>query len=233
MEDRYKVSASNSCGSEKKINYDVVNKELFEKWRATGREEYYQKIIITNARLCYYQASKFSNTGYDIDDLTAEGVIGLIKAVNTFDITKEIKFVTYASRCIENEMLMYMRRNKKNKDVLSMEGSICYDSDGHELKFADILGTDDDEVINAAINGVLDNGIDDEIERTMDICSLSVIEKRILNLRFGLGEREPLTQKETSVVVGYSQSYISRVEKRAKTKILKSNKHHLRDYYHG
>lgn len=165
-------------------------------------------LIERNLRLVVYIARKFENTGVGVEDLISIGTIGLIKAVNTFDPDKKIKLATYASRCIENEILMYLRRNSKVRSEISFDEPLNIDWDGNELLLSDILGTDNDLIYHY---------IEDEVDKellTLAMRKLTNREKKIMELRFGLyggGER---TQKEVADMLGISQSYISRLEKR-------------------
>ena len=165
-------------------------------------------LIERNLRLVVYIARKFENTGIHIDDLVSIGTIGLIKAVNTFDPHKNIKLATYASKCIENEILMFLRRNNKVKAEVSFDEPLNVDWDGNELLLSDVLGTDNDLVLK---------DIEAEVERKLlytAIEKLSRRERKIMELRFGLLGQEEKTQKEVAVLLGISQSYISRLEKR-------------------
>ena len=165
-------------------------------------------LIEHNLRLVVYIAKKFENTGINIEDLVSIGTIGLIKAVNTFDPQKNIKLATYASRCIENEILMYLRRNMKTKIEVSLDEPLNIDWDGNELLLSDILGTEGDMIYKQ---------IEEEVEKKLlsqAILKLSPREKRIIQLRFGLEDGNEKTQKEVADVLGISQSYISRLEKR-------------------
>ena len=177
----------------------------------TGQEEEAKSVLIEhNLRLVVYIAKKFDNTGVGVEDLISIGTIGLIKAINTFDPVKNIKLATYASRCIENEILMYLRRNSKTKMEVSIDEPLNVDWDGNELLLSDILGTDSD---------VISKDIEDEIDRKMlnkAMETLSDREKLIIRLRFGIGgeESEEKTQKEVADLLGISQSYISRLEKK-------------------
>ncbi|MFI3210631.1 MAG: RNA polymerase sporulation sigma factor SigE [Peptostreptococcaceae bacterium] len=168
-----------------------------------------QTLIERNLRLVVYISRKFENTGIDIEDLISIGTIGLIKAVNTFKLNKNIKLATYASRCIENEILMYLRKNSKKKVEVSLDEPLNIDLDGNELLLSDILGTENDEIYKI---------IEEEIDRdllVMALDSLSEREKQIMELRFSLNNssREK-TQKEVASMLGISQSYISRLEKK-------------------
>ena len=165
-------------------------------------------LIERNLRLVVYIARKFENTGIGIEDLVSIGSIGLIKAVNTFDPNKKIKLATYASRCIENEILMYLRRNSRTKSEVSLDEPLNIDWDGNELLLSDILGTESD---------IIYKSIEKDVERSLlfsAMARLSPREKVIMELRFGLSGRPEKTQKEVAEILGISQSYISRLEKR-------------------
>lgn len=165
-------------------------------------------LIERNLRLVVYIARKFENTGINIEDLISIGTIGLIKAVNTFNPEKKIKLATYASRCIENEILMYLRRNNKIRSEISFDEPLNIDWDGNELLLSDILGTDDD-IITRDIEANVDKKL---LLKALD--RLSDREKQIMELRFGLIGGEEKTQKDVADMLGISQSYISRLEKR-------------------
>lgn len=165
-------------------------------------------LIERNLRLVVYIARKFENTGIGVEDLVSIGTIGLIKAVNTFNPDKKIKLATYASKCIENEILMYLRRNSKIKSEISFDEPLNIDWDGNELLLSDILGTDNDTIFK-----YLEEEIDKEL-LNQAIGRLSKREKKIMELRFGLMNGEEKTQKEVADLLGISQSYISRLEKR-------------------
>lgn len=167
-------------------------------------------LIEHNLRLVVYIAKKFDNTGVGVEDLISIGTIGLIKSINTFNPEKNIKLATYASRCIENEILMYLRRNSKTRLEVSIDEPLNVDWDGNELLLSDILGTDED---------VIYRNIENEVERkllTKAISKLSERERTIINLRFGLNSLDgaEMTQKEVANLLGISQSYISRLEKK-------------------
>lgn len=165
-------------------------------------------LIEHNLRLVVYVARRFENTGICIDDLISIGTIGLIKAINTFNPGKNIKLATYASRCIENEILMYLRKNNNTKSEVSIDEPLNIDWDGNELLLSDILGTDSDDI---------HKNIDDEVDRQLlglAMQKLSSREKTIMELRFGLSGHREQTQKEVADMLGISQSYISRLEKR-------------------
>lgn len=167
-----------------------------------------QLLIEHNLRLVVYIAKRFENTGIGLEDLISLGTIGLIKAVNTFNADKNIKLATYASRCIENEILMYLRKTNNQKTEISFDEPLNTDWDGNELLLSDVLGTDEDEVCRP---------LEDDADRQMlweSIATLSARERTIIELRFGLGGHNEYTQKEVAQIMGISQSYISRLEKR-------------------
>lgn len=177
-------------------------------------------LIEHNLRLVVYIAKKFDNTGVGVEDLISIGTIGLIKSVNTYNPDKNIKLATYASRCIENEILMYLRRNNKTKLEVSIDEPLNVDWDGNELLLSDILGTDED---------VIYRDLESEVERKLllkAINKLSDRERLIINLRFGLNSRdgEEMTQKEVANLLGISQSYISRLEKKIMKRLQKEIK---------
>lgn len=177
----------------------------------TEADQKAKKLLIEhNLRLVVYIAKKFDNTGIGVEDLISIGTIGLIKAINTFNPQKKIKLATYASRCIENEILMYLRRNNKTKLEVSIDEPLNVDWDGNELLLSDILGTEED---------VIYRGIESEVEHKLlkeAISKLTEREKTIINLRFGLDASigREMTQKEVAELLGISQSYISRLEKK-------------------
>ena len=188
--------------------------KIMEQLRA-GDEDVKQKLIERNLRLVVYIARKFENTGVCVEDLISIGTIGLIKAVNTFDAEKRIKLATYASRCIENEILMYLRRSCKLKLEVSLDEPLNVDWDGNELLLSDILGTDADAIYR---------GIEDEVDKellSLAMKKLTPREKKIMELRFGLYGNREYTQKQVADMMGISQSYISRLEKHI-IKLLKS-----------
>ena len=169
-----------------------------------------KRLIEHNLRLVVYIAKKFDNTGVGVEDLISIGTIGLIKAINTFNPEKKIKLATYASRCIENEILMYLRRNNKTKLEVSIDEPLNVDWDGNELLLSDILGTEEDTIYK---------DLENEAERKLLIKSLSHLsgrEQMIIKMRFGIGmpDGEEKTQKEVADILGISQSYISRLEKK-------------------
>ena len=165
-------------------------------------------LIEHNLRLVVYLAKKHENTGYDLDDLVSIGSIGLIKGINTYKLDKNIKLATYASRCIANEILMFLRKNKKRKTEISFEDALNYDSEGNELHLEDILGTEDDLVskeYEEKVNKIL---LQKELEKLKDR------DKQIMIMRYGLNNTKEYTQKEVADLLGISQSYISRIEKK-------------------
>ena len=184
----------------------------------TDREKEAKALLIEhNLRLVVYIAKKFDNTGVGVEDLISIGTIGLIKAINTFNPVKNIKLATYASRCIENEILMYLRRNSRTKMEVSIDEPLNVDWDGNELLLLDILGTDDD---------VISRKMEDEVEISLlgkAISKLSPREQTIIRLRFGLNNEDgkEKTQKEVADLLGISQSYISRLEKRIMKRLKK------------
>lgn len=182
-------------------------KALLEKFE-TDNEYVKKNLIVHNLRLVVYIAKKFDTNQANVEDLISIGTIGLIKAVNTFCPEKNIKLATYASRCIENEILMYLRKNASQKSEISFDEPLNIDWDGNELLLSDVLGSEGDDVFKDVEN-------EDEKHILLDMVSkLGVREREIIEMRFGLlGERE-LTQKEVADLLGISQSYISRLEKR-------------------
>ena len=178
-----------------------------------GDEFARNKLVEHNLRLVVFLAKKYENTGYDIEDLVSIGSIGLIKGINTYKIDKNIKLATYASRCIANEILMFLRKNKSRKSEISFEDALNYDSEGNELHLEDILGTDEDIVIKE-----YENKINKELlER--ELSSLPSRDKEIMVLRYGLNNTKEYTQKEVADKLGISQSYISRIEKKVIKKL--------------
>ena len=173
----------------------VEEQKMIHMLGTSAQEEARSKLIERNLRLVVYIAKKFDNTGIGVEDLISIGTIGLIKAINTFNPAKKIKLATYASRCIENEILMYLRRNNKTKMEVSIDEPLNVDWDGNELLLSDILGTDDD---------IIYKDLEHEVE------------KMIIELRFGINQKEgeEKTQKEVADLLGISQSYISRLEKK-------------------
>ena len=166
------------------------------------------KLIEHNLRLVVFLAKKYENTKVDLEDLVSIGTIGLIKGIKTYSMNKNIKLATYASRCIDNEILMYLRKNKKVKTEISFEDSLSYDGEGNELHLEDVLGTE---------SNVVTKPLEDEYERRIvleEIERLAPRDKEIMILRYGLGSKEEMTQKDVAELLGISQSYISRIEKK-------------------
>ena len=184
----------------------------------SAHDEEARKLLIEhNLRLVVYIAKKFDNTGIGVEDLISIGTIGLIKAINTFNPTKNIKLATYASRCIENEILMYLRRNNKTKLEVSIDEPLNVDWDGNELLLSDILGTEEDTIYK---------DLEQEAERKILIKALNLLsarERSIIQMRFGIGtvDGEEKTQKEVADLLGISQSYISRLEKKIMVRLRK------------
>jgi len=181
--------------------------EVFLKLEANDADAR-DKLIVHNLRLVVYIAKKFESTGVGVEDLVSIGTIGLIKAVNTFCPSKKIKLATYASRCIENEILMFLRKASQYRNDLSIDEPLNIDYDGNELLLSDILGTDDD---------IVNKGIESEAEREMlrmAVAELGKREREIMEMRFGLIDGKEHTQKEVADLIGISQSYISRLEKK-------------------
>ena len=188
----------------------AYEKEMIQELGTERAEEAKKTLIEHNLRLVVYIAKKFDNTGVGVEDLISIGTIGLIKAINTFNPTKKIKLATYASRCIENEILMYLRRNSKTKMEVSIDEPLNVDWDGNELLLSDILGTEEDTIYR---------DLENEAERKLLIRALNKLnsrEKMIVRMRFGLDDPEghEKTQKEVADMLGISQSYISRLEKK-------------------
>ena len=190
---------------------------VISKLKTEQEQEARSLLIEHNLRLVVYIAKKFDNTGVGVEDLISIGTIGLIKAINTFNPEKNIKLATYASRCIENEILMYLRRNNKTKLEVSIDEPLNVDWDGNELLLSDILGTDED---------VIYRDIETEVEKKLlnkAIEHLSGRERTIIELRFGINSKNDneLTQKEVADLLGISQSYISRLEKKIMKRLKK------------
>ncbi len=190
---------------------------LVDKKVAMSKEQAKKQLIEHNLRLVVYLAKKFENTGVCVEDLISIGTIGLIKGINTFNPEKKIKLATYASRCIENEILMYLRRNNRVKLEVSFDEPLNTDWDGNELLLSDILGTDED---------VIYKDLETEVEISLlkkAMLSLNERERQIIELRFGVNrvENKELTQKEVADILGISQSYISRLEKKIMARLKK------------
>lgn len=177
-----------------------------------------EKLIEHNLRLVVFLSKKYENTGLDLEDLVSIGTIGLIKGVNTYKLDKNIKLATYASRCIDNEILMFLRKNKKRKSEISFEDSLSYDSEGNELHLEDILGTEKD---------IVTKGIEEEHDKKIlykEINKLKARDKKIMILRYGLFNTKEMTQKDVADMLGISQSYISRIEKKVIKKLQLASK---------
>lgn len=186
----------------------LEEEQLLSEKLSSGDETAREKLIVHNLRLVVYIAKKFESSGVSLDDLISIGTIGLIKAVNTFSPEKNIKLATYASRCIENEILMYLRKISSQKMVVSLDEPLNVDWDGNELMLADVLGSEGDEISREIEE-------DDEKRILLQVIDdLPKREKEIIEMRFGIGDKEELTQKEVADIMGISQSYISRLEKR-------------------
>ncbi len=223
----------NRVGADKGVYYiggsDVLpsplspeeEKKWLHKMQSEGAEAKQARDVLIehNLRLVVYISKKFENTGVMVEDLISIGTIGLMKAINTFNPEKNIKLATYASRCIENEILMYLRRNQKIRTEVSIDEPLNMDVDGNELLLSDILGTDGD---------VISKGLEDEIDRQLLKEAIKILngrEKTIVQLRFGLyGDGTEKTQKEVADLMGISQSYISRLEKKIMKRLYKEMK---------
>ena len=183
-----------------------------------GDEFARNKLIEHNLRLVVFLSKKYENTGVDLEDLVSIGTIGLIKGVNTYKLDKNIKLATYASRCIDNEILMFLRKNKRRRSEVSFEDSLSYDSEGNELHLEDILGTADD---------VVTRPLEEEIEKKIlyqELTKLNQRDKEIMIMRYGLYGKKEMTQKEVAEALGISQSYISRIEKKVISKLKIQNR---------
>lgn len=186
--------------------------EILEKL-ANGDESVRQTLVERNLRLVVYIAKKFENTGVGLEDLISIGTIGLMKAINTFNTDKNIKLATYASRCIDNEILMFLRKNKRRTKEVSFEDSINFDSEGNELKIEDVFGTEED-IVHKSIECQEDKTTLEE-----EIKNLDDRDREIIEFRYGLGGHKELTQKELADKLSISQSYISRIEKKVIKKL--------------
>lgn len=183
--------------------------ELSQKGDQNARD----KLIEHNLRLVVFLAKKYENTKVDLEDLVSIGTIGLIKGVNTYRLDKNIKLATYASRCIDNEILMYLRKTKRKRTEVSFEDSLSFDADGNELHLEDVLGTEKD---------IVTKGLEEELDRHLlyqEISKLEGRDKEIIEYRYGLNGKKELTQKEVANLLGISQSYISRIEKKVIKKL--------------
>lgn len=204
------------CGNEAlPLPLDSEEEKILLEELANGNESAKEKLIEHNLRLVVYISKKFENTGLDLEDLISIGAIGLIKAVQTYKYDKQIKLATYASRCIENEILMQLRKTSKMKGELSFDEPLNYDSEGNELLLSDVLFTEEDSV---------SKNIDQSVEKELlwqSIQKLNSREQKIMILRFGLQGNEEKTQKEVADLMGISQSYISRIEKKILSRLKK------------
>ena len=207
-------------GSSDKLPEPLTKEEEVEyvKRAMNGDELARAKLIEHNLRLVVFLSKKYENTGVDLEDLVSIGSVGLIKGVNTYKLDKNIKLATYASRCIDNEILMFLRKNKKRRGEISFEDSLSYDSEGNELHLEDILGTDDDLVTKGIEKEYEKKTLYSEIER------LNERDKKIMILRYGLYGKNEMTQKDVASLLGISQSYISRIEKKVIKKLKQLNK---------
>ena len=179
----------------------------------TGDKEARNILIEHNLRLVVFLAKKYENTKIDLEDLVSIGTIGLIKGVNTYKLDKNIKLATYASRCIDNEILMYLRKTKKKRTEISFEDSLSFDADGNELHLEDVLGTEPD---------IVTKNLEDRLDRKMlyqEVNKLKGRDKEIIEYRYGLNGKKEMTQKEVAILMGISQSYISRIEKKVIKKL--------------
>ena len=191
----------------KEVEEDLVKRSN------TGDLEARNKLIEHNLRLVVFLAKKYDNTMYDLEDLVSIGTIGLIKGIKTYKLDKNIKLATYASRCIDNEILMFLRKNKKRMSEVSFEDSVNLDSDGNELHIEDIFGTEED---------LVEKSIECKDDKTLlqeEVKKLDEREKEIIELRYGLSGKKELTQKELAEKLKISQSYISRIEKKVIKKL--------------
>ncbi len=192
---------------QKEREEDLVNKSN------NGDVNARNKLIEHNLRLVVFLAKKYDNTMYDLEDLVSIGSIGLIKAIETYKPSKNIKLATYASRCIDNEILMFLRKNKRKSSEVSFEDVVNYDSEGNELHYEDIFGTDEDVVIKEI------EEVNNKRILALEISKLDKRDKEIMDMRYGLNGKEELTQKEVADKLSISQSYISRIEKKVIKKI--------------
>lgn len=195
---------------------EPLSKEEEEKYVSlflNGDMKARDKLIEHNLRLVVFLAKKYDNTKIDLEDLVSIGTIGLIKGVNTYQNDKNIKLATYASRCIDNEILMYLRKTKRKRTEVSFEDSLSFDSEGNELHLEDVLGTD---------NNIVTKPIEDEVDKAMmykEVSKLTKRDREIIELRYGLNGKKEKTQKEVANMLGISQSYISRIEKKVIKKL--------------
>ena len=198
---------------------EPLTKEDEIKYVLDGSKDSKNKLIEHNLRLVVFLAKKYENTGVDLEDLVSIGTIGLIKGVETYKLDKNIKLATYASRCIDNEILMFLRKNKKRRGEVSFEDSLSFDAEGNELRLEDVLGTEGDIVTKNLEHETEKNLLYDEINK------LSDRDKEIMIMRYGLFNSEELTQKEVAIKLGISQSYISRIEKKVINRLQMINKY--------
>ena len=190
---------------EEELNYVILAR--------SGNIEARNKLIEHNLRLVVFLAKKYESAGYDLEDLVSIGTIGLIKGIETYKPDKNIKLATYASRCIANEILMYLRKTKRKKTEVSLEDRLSFDADGNELHLEDVLGTD---------ANIVTKNLDDELDKTLlrrELNKLNKRDKEIMIFRYGLDGNAELTQKEVADKLGISQSYISRIEKKVIKKL--------------
>ena len=204
-------------GSADKLPAPFTKEEevFYVKKAMSGSKSAKDELIEHNLRLVVFLAKKYENTGVDLEDLVSIGSVGLIKGVNTYKLDKNIKLATYASRCIDNEILMFLRKNKKRRGEISFEDNLSYDSEGNELHLEDILGTDID---------IVTKGIEKEMDKKLiysELNHLNPRDKKIMILRYGLFNTEEMTQKDVAHLLGISQSYISRIEKKVINKLKK------------
>lgn len=205
--------AGDSClfiGSESKLLPPLSKEEELNLARLNmmGDRAARSKLIEHNLRLVVFLAKKYESSGYDIEDLVSIGSIGLIKGIDTYKVDKNIKLATYVSRCISNEILMFLRKNKKRRSEISLEETLNFDQEGNTLSLEDVLGTDEDVVQNEFFKKI------DKINLERELAKLNDREKLIMSLRYGLNNKEEYTQKEVAEYLGISQSYISRIEKK-------------------
>ncbi len=191
----------------KEVELDLARKS------SAGDMEARNKLIEHNLRLVVFLAKKYENTGYEIEDLVSIGSIGLIKGINTYKVDKNIKLATYVSRCISNEILMFLRKNKRRKTEISLEDTLNFDAEGNTLSLEDILGTDED-IVATSYEKMMDKRF---LEKELN--HLNDREKLIMSLRYGLNNKNEYTQKEVAEMLGISQSYISRIEKKIISRI--------------
>lgn len=187
--------------------------KYLKEFETTGNEDAKNKLIEHNLRLVVYLSKKYENTKIDLEDLVSIGTIGLIKGINTYKMDKNIKLATYASRCIDNEILMYLRKNKKRNADVSLEESLSYDAEGNELRLEDILGTEANLITKELEDNDMKETLLTEIEK------LPKRDMEIMKLRYGLFDSKEITQKELAEKLNISQSYISRIEKKVIKKI--------------